>query len=43
MVAVHLQPFIGEMKFLWDSVHVAFKEGQKIEFLQPAACKMLLT
>lgn len=44
MPAVRLlaQVFIGEIKFLWESVHVAFKEGWKIEYLQLAACTMLL-
>lgn len=39
---VHLlaQPFIGEMKFLWDSVHMAFKKGRKLSFynLLPVRC-----
>lgn len=38
-----INPFMLEMKLLWDSVHMAFKEGQKIELLQLSACKMLLT
>lgn len=38
-----INPFMVEMELLWDSVHVAFKEVQKIELLQVSACQMLLT